>query len=1398
MAPSSSSRCQSAGASSSSSLPAGVLALRPSQAVAASSCLSMPFCSSTGAETPPIVSRITVPLSSVLSRSSPAAAPASSSKMPTQLASSLAKIRCQTPSPVFPFWRLLSLLLAMLFLLLASSVSSAAAPHPRSSCRAHLLHGEGHTPEAVLPIRSPSGNIFWLLCRFPPALSTQIARLSVQTVVHNALVDQWLSAQPEVGTENAVDGDGKVIGIGHQVSEGQFLRSLIAKSDDCQQHLRIRWPNTFDEDGSTADQHQHRKKELIMETFGGQSVTVRRNQSRPDAFDECVSVPSPPLVRLHLPLPRGVALSLEPLTCRQMVIPRPECHFELRTDFDRVRLRLEALRKKYPQGILSISFRTGKPNGRLLELGSAASDAGHGTSTGVDLIDGYLLLANHIVHPVRLLADGAWHSLNLDLHSLALRVDGQGTAISLVGGGSPVPAFHWMDILLVGEVGALRVEVPDFGDTKNSDDDDDEGQWLCRNGRAVNEEEEFLDIRLPSSAAAADQQRQPIFGLSPVCASVQHNFCNCKAFHLSRVADRLAFFIVPNFGPRFPISVLLQSEEATGLVFFGVYTLPAPALGELGGRVQVHFVGDTVYGSFCSAQSDGTERCLSCAIRRPKAFPSSDWVRFSLFHQQNLQFLAVDRQICLLSPNSDAVDAAELYKITETNVLFVGGTFYAKNGAGVVQRVSDSFRRQFQDNTREKASSIQGCVAEIVVKGQRQHMDALLEAQKRRAARTGANGGDQMFAVRKGCASCAPECGGAPCFRAGYNQQKSECQCGQIYAAKSDSFGRGCQWTTDSESAKIEHGNGIRLPLPSHHHEEHSATPLPHQPLSVPIRHPSAPRGRRPLRLDKVWALLRMPEADSALSTFLRIGGVRVAVGDNGRQLVVEAPEFAIREGNFQHFCTVIEKFTLRQKHDSRLHLLSLEILPSVGTGYASSALAIRLDNDRRKLLGFAEIPLAITASPHHPPNGESVEISGPTRYTEGNGISSASGTDGVGCVAALIFNYVPTDEGVSSENEKIFLPLHQQIDYVPLLRLAADARLRQQQNGTTLWWTNKCDGGADLVIDPTLWENNSTNWGRVLLMDRSNNEGLFNEQISSLFGNNSVWVARLSLLITAALITVILIALLLYGVVVIKRHRQYRCKAQNCKATKNGGGFAQRIDQQLTKHAEEKRPLRSNEEESDDYGKTSQKQQKYTAKSHGITKNGAMRTNGGEKVGNGLQQQREKISVLHEHVNEQHNNEGNGGKAEIGQNVGMRGERLDGSQEHNGGRDGTLPAPKNDDCTFVATPLLQQRRRMPTTPSATTSNNNMYCSNLSAPPLAPMNNTSFPPTNDQQNGTYERQKPPTIRVQMANGANASSPDAADHSGDAKPLAWRQKQSQRQNDQPNRWPSAPIAPKDEL
>uniref|UniRef100_A0A1I8BC17 Ubiquitin-like domain-containing protein n=1 Tax=Meloidogyne hapla TaxID=6305 RepID=A0A1I8BC17_MELHA len=71
------------------------------------------------------------------------------------------------------------------------------------------------------------------------------------------------------------------------------------------------------------------------------------------------------------------------------LIPRPECQFELRSDKDRIRLKLSDLRKKATKisstATLSISFRTSKPNGRLLEL----LDGGNGPLGALDLVDGF-------------------------------------------------------------------------------------------------------------------------------------------------------------------------------------------------------------------------------------------------------------------------------------------------------------------------------------------------------------------------------------------------------------------------------------------------------------------------------------------------------------------------------------------------------------------------------------------------------------------------------------------------------------------------------------------------------------------------------------------------------------------------------------------------------------------------------------------------------------------------------------------------------------------------------------------------------------------------------------------------------------------------------------------------
>jgi hypothetical protein len=60
----------------------------------------------------------------------------------------------------------------------------------------------------------------------------------------------------------------------------------------------------------------------------------------------------------------------------------------MRSDSDRIRLKLPLLRRKAvteSASTVSISFRTGKPSARLLEL----LDGGHGPLGAMDLIDGW-------------------------------------------------------------------------------------------------------------------------------------------------------------------------------------------------------------------------------------------------------------------------------------------------------------------------------------------------------------------------------------------------------------------------------------------------------------------------------------------------------------------------------------------------------------------------------------------------------------------------------------------------------------------------------------------------------------------------------------------------------------------------------------------------------------------------------------------------------------------------------------------------------------------------------------------------------------------------------------------------------------------------------------------------
>ncbi|KAF7635049.1 hypothetical protein Mgra_00005490 [Meloidogyne graminicola] len=277
-----------------------------------------------------------------------------------------------------------------------------------------------------------------------------------------------------------------------------------------------------------------------------------------------------------------------------MLIPRPECQFELRSDKDKIRLNLLNLRKKYlkTSNTLSISFRTSKPNGRLIEL----IDGGNGPLGILDIIDGYLLLSNHIIHPSKLLTDGHWHTIHLHLHLLSIRIDNLGTSLSLINNSEFIEP-KWIDILINGEIAAIRI-------LNENSNDGGEKEWICNNNN---------DYLLNNNLIEVHQSlpQQHLFSQPAACSPsiYEQNYCNCKgpnsaliqnrgytrnlqqqiakcflipkqnnisSVHFSRYSDRLAFLFIPmknnNFNLKTPISILFKSEKEIGLILFGVFT----------------------------------------------------------------------------------------------------------------------------------------------------------------------------------------------------------------------------------------------------------------------------------------------------------------------------------------------------------------------------------------------------------------------------------------------------------------------------------------------------------------------------------------------------------------------------------------------------------------------------------------------------------------------------------------------------------------------------------------------------------------------------------------------------------------------------------------------------------
>jgi hypothetical protein len=138
------------------------------------------------------------------------------------------------------------------------------------------------------------------------------------------------------------------------------------------------------------------------------------------------------------------------------------------SDSEFVRLDVPAVLKAHPSTTTFIfAFRTSRQSGKLMSIGLE-----NGHQIDVDLIDGYLILVNYLVHPVRLLSDGNWHIVYVDLALLSLRFDGPSqTAISLLpstynhaaehhrsgSSGSEGMRLVEINLLLNGEITALRL-----------------------------------------------------------------------------------------------------------------------------------------------------------------------------------------------------------------------------------------------------------------------------------------------------------------------------------------------------------------------------------------------------------------------------------------------------------------------------------------------------------------------------------------------------------------------------------------------------------------------------------------------------------------------------------------------------------------------------------------------------------------------------------------------------------------------------------------------------------------------------------------------------------------------------------------------------------------------------
>lgn len=207
------------------------------------------------------------------------------------------------------------------------------------------------------------------------------------------------------------------------------------------------------------------------------------------------------------------------------------------------------------------------------------------------------------------------------------------------------------------------------------------------------------------------------------------------------------------------------------------------------------------------------------------------------------------------------------------------------------------------------------------------------------------NGDRTSFSIEQGCNNCPQRCASAACSISSHSSE-TVCRCSNIYAAMNPNSGE-CRTTFADGFSDVNAGlpvkQALRLSLSSSNDELVTEMALEDL-FKIPIEISS--RLYRLRKVEKIWLLLRLPELNSEMHTFVTFGNiVKLSVGENGKRLVVEMPDYEIRE-----------EFLLMNSEE-RLHLISIEAKPSIGTALEMHPIIIRLDQQIRHLFIDEFIP---------------------------------------------------------------------------------------------------------------------------------------------------------------------------------------------------------------------------------------------------------------------------------------------------------------------------------------------------------------------------------------------------------------------------------------------------------